>query len=107
MTEGDLQRATLDLAKTLGWRVARFPAANYVRKSNGQSFVLPLAHDTKGYPDVSLVRERFVVAEFKAEKKKLSPEQAVWRDALENAGVEYHLWRPEDWVSGAIEAALA
>ncbi len=106
MSEGDLQRYTLDLAKTLQWRVARFPAANFVRTKGGREFVKPLERDTKGFPDALLVRDRLVAIEFKDAKGVISLEQRQWADALLSAGVNYYLFRPADWASGVIEAAL-
>ncbi len=45
--------------------------------------------------------------EFKDEKGAISLEQRAWADALLSAGVDYYLFRPADWASGVIEAALA
>ncbi len=102
MTEGQLQTARLQR-----WRIARFPAANFVRTRDGREFVKPLAHDTKGFPDCLLVRDRVLAVEFKNVKGKLTTEQAMWRGWLERAGIESYLWRPEHWLSGAIEKVLA
>lgn len=96
MSEADLQHLAIDTAHRLGWVVARFPAANYMRTSAGKSFVKPLAHETKGWPDCVFVRDRMVVVEFKAAKEKLRPEQVVWLDRLRRAGVEAYVVRPAD-----------
>ncbi len=107
MTEAQLSKAVLDHARLLGWRIARFPAANWVRTSAGKEFVKPLAHDTKGFPDALLVRERLIAVEFKAEKGKLSFEQLAWNEALDRAEVEVYLWAPRHWNDGTVERVLA
>ena len=57
----------------------------------------PAQADGKGFPDLVLVRDRIVFAELKGHKyRKLEPEQIRWREDIEGAGGEYHLWYPED-----------
>ena len=53
----------------------------------------------KGYPDLTLARaeEGVLFAELKTETGKVSADQLRWRFELEQAGAEYHLWRPSDW----------
>ncbi len=107
MTEAQLSKAVLDHARLLGWRIARFPAANWVRTSAGKEFVKPLAHDTKGFPDALLVRERLIFVEFKTATGRASEEQMKWRTALIDAGLDAYLWRPSDWLDGSIDRVLA
>lgn len=104
MSEAQLQSLAIDTAHRLGWVVARFPARN-TRVAKGKTFNAPLAHETKGYPDVTFVRERMVVIEFKAAGEKLRPEQVVWLDRLLRAGVEAYVVRPAD--ADKIEAVLS
>lgn len=56
-----------------------------------------------GFPDIHAVRERVFYAELKRQNNELDPKQVEWREALETAGQEYHLWRPLDWLEGRIQ----
>ena len=94
MTEAELQKAVIELAQTFKWRVYH-------------------THDSRrsqaGFPDLCMVREAIIFAELKSEKGKIRPEQQEWIDALWNASgtsTEVYVWRPADWLSGAIEMAL-
>jgi len=69
-----------ELAKLFGWRVYH-PA-----------FSLNPAE--RGYPDLTLVRERIVFAELKTDTGKVTTSQEEWIVALKNAGVEVYVWRP-------------
>lgn len=60
-------------------------------------------HDSRrsvaGFPDYCCIRAnppRFLFAELKTEKGKLSDDQAKWIALLEVVGVEVHIWRPGD-----------
>jgi hypothetical protein len=66
-----------------------------------------MAGDT-GFPDLVLVRDgRLLFVELKAERGKASPEQGEWLEALSGVhGIEVCLWRPADWLSGAVAAFL-
>lgn len=102
MSEAELQRAVLGMAKLFGWRCAHFRTANTT-----QGWMTPVAADGKGFPDLVLVRgSELVFAELKAEKGRMSPEQVEWREALLSAGVRCAIWRPADWFSGAVEMVL-
>ena len=92
VTEADHQAAVVELARLLGWRVVHFRPA---RTSKG--WRTPVAYDATGFPDLVLVRDRLVVAELKGTGGRLRPEQRAWLDALRAAGVEAHLWGPDDW----------
>ncbi len=74
-----------------------------------------------GLPDtIAMKPGRLLFAELKSQKGKLRPKQAEVRGHLESVvaaigswngppgrpPVEYHLWRPSDLLSGAIERAL-
>jgi len=43
-----------------------------------------------------------IFAELKSQKGRISPTQEAWLAALPHSLV----WRPADWFSGAVEAAL-
>ena len=53
----------------------------------------------RGWPDVALVRPpRFILAELKSDKGKVTPQQQEWLDDLARCpGVEVWLWRPSDF----------
>lgn len=99
--EADLQANVIELALHTGW-LHHHPYDS--RRS------------TPGFPDLTLVRAqparptpgRLVFAELKAEDGQLTTDQQLWADYLRAVpGVEYYLWRPSDWRSGAIELVLA
>ena len=99
MTEKQLQAAVVRLARLLGWRAFHQYDS---RRSE------------PGWPDLVLIRrERLVFAELKAERGRVTPAQQETLDslrtvarAIQTGNVEVHLWRPADWHSGDIEAAL-
>ena len=83
VSEAAFQAAVVQLAKELGWHWHH-------------------AHDSRrteaGFPDLVLVRGgALLFVELKADRGRLSPEQAVWRDALQACGAAWYLWRPSDW----------
>jgi len=100
-TERDFQRAVIELAHLLRWRVAHFrPAQN----SKGV-WRTPVAADGAGFPDLVLLRgTRAIVAELKSEPGRVRPEQQAWLDSFNAASVAAYLWRPRDWPT--IEAVL-
>lgn len=50
-----------------------------------------------GFPDLVFVRDRVIFAELKAARTRVTREQRCWLDALDAAGAETYLWRPDDW----------
>ncbi|MCK9513768.1 MAG: VRR-NUC domain-containing protein [Pigmentiphaga sp.] len=100
VTEAQFQRQVLQLAKLCGWRSAHFRPAQ-----NGQGqWRTAVAGDGKGFPDLVLVRETVLFVELKVGKNRLTPDQVAWRDALQAAGANWHLWTDDDWP--AIEQTL-
>lgn len=95
--EQDWQRDVIALARTLGWRVAHFRPAQ-----TSKGWRTPVSADGKGFPDLILVRDRVIAAELKNERNKVTPEQNAWLVAFRDAGVEAHVWRPDD-----LEAVMA
>jgi len=60
-----------------------------------------------GYPDLTLCRDgRLIFAELKAERGRLSDEQARWLQDLAATRAEVVVWRPSDWLEGAMEGRL-
>lgn len=92
MTEAQLQAAIVDAARLQGWLV-------YHTYDSRRS--------AAGYPDLTLVRERVVFAEIKADKGRLSHAQQEWVIHLVNAGAEVHVWNPSSWRDGDVDAVLA
>ena len=85
MTEADLQRSVMDLARRYGWVAYHVPDS---RRATA-----------RGCPDLIMVNEgqtRVMFAELKTAKGKLRTEQVFWIGVLEAAGIEVHVWRPAD-----------
>jgi len=101
VTEAQLQAAVIELAQLCGWLVAHFRPA---RTQHG--WRTPVSADGAGFPDLVMVRgDRLVVAELKAKRGRVSPDQQAWLAAFSQVpGIEVHLWRPSDW--DAIESTL-
>lgn len=90
--ERDTQRTILDLAHTLGWRVAHFRPAR-----TDKGWRTPVAADGKGFPDLVLVRERVIFAELKREGESPKPDQVEWLNALSRGGAEVYIWTLADY----------
>lgn len=99
----ELQKAIIDLAHLHGWLVAHFQSV----KTEQRGWVTPVAADGKGYPDLTLVRERVVFMEIKGDGDKMRPDQDKWIAALQDAGAEVCVVHPADWRNGAIDQILA
>lgn len=92
VAEGDFQSTVVQFAQLHGWRVLTIRPA-WTEKG----WRTPVGGDGRGWPDCTFVRERLVVAELKALGGRLRPEQRDWLAALRRAGVETHVWTPDDW----------
>ena len=95
LTEAQFLRQLVDLAAILGWHYVHFRPAQTSRgwRTPVQG---PLG---KGWPDVTLVRERdrrLVFVELKSATGKLEPEQERVLSILRAAGCETYVWRPAD-----------
>lgn len=102
LSESAFQKQVIDLAHLYCWRAAHFRPAQV---KDGR-WVTPVAADGKGFPDLLLLRgSQQIVAELKVGRNKPSLEQEAWLAAFQLAGVEAHVWRPQDWKS--IEEALS
>lgn len=105
MSEAQLMSAVIDLARLLGYRVAHFRPAQ-----TAKGWRTPVSADGAGFPDLVLVLPgaRLLFVELKSEKGKLSAEQEAWMADLRSVSwdTEEYVWRPADWLSGAIEREL-
>lgn len=107
MSEDDLLRAVLDMARVLGVRSAHFRPARIKRGDGSWAWVTPVQGDGKGYPDITLAgRSGVLFRELKSDTGTLEPDQQVWASALAAAGADFAVWRPEDLRSGRIEREL-
>lgn len=105
MSESQLEAAVLDLAGMTGWLRAHFRAA--MLPCGG--WATHMSGDT-GFPDLVLARPgRLAMVELKDSRGRPSAEQVRWLDVLETVAgdeVDVCLWRPADWLSGAVAAYL-
>jgi hypothetical protein len=92
--ERDFQRAVIDLARLMGWRVHHTRPALTQRGR----WLTPIQGDA-GFPDLVLCRPpRLILAELKRVGGKTTAEQQAWLDALAScAALECYLWTPNDW----------
>lgn len=101
MREDELLTAVLDLAQAAGWRCF------HPRPARTQGGWRTATQGDNGWPDLALAGHgRFLLVELKRTGGALTDDQARWRHDLEAAGVEYHLWRPLDWLDGTIAKVL-
>lgn len=85
VTEAELQKAVVELARRFGWLVYHVPDS---RRATA-----------RGCPDLICLNEsqaRVMFVELKTEKGKIRPEQTFWIGVLTAAGIEVHVWRPSD-----------
>lgn len=108
MTETQLQRAVIECARWLGWRVAHFRPA---WTANG--YRTPVEGDGAGFPDLVMARGgHLIFAELKAAKGRHTAAQHGWLDDLLAVSVGshrvwvYECWRPAQWLDGTIEQVL-
>jgi len=94
ISEAHFQRQVLDLARILGWTVAHFRPAR-----TDAGWRTAVAADGAGYPDLTMVRDRLVIAELKTDIGRPSLAQRDWLEKLERAGIETYLWAPRDWTA--------
>ena len=84
ISERDLQRQVLDLARILGWSAYHPMLSKW---------------SERGWPDLALCRPpRLVFIELKRENGKVTEDQIRWLNMLgECIGVETYLFRPSDF----------
>jgi len=105
MNEKELQRAVLEEARLLGWRIAHFSTSRSMR--DGRAF-LTAQQGHRGFPDLVLLRPpRLIFAELKTARGRVDFDQATWLNGLDAVpGVEQFVWRPDDWRAGRVNDAL-
>jgi hypothetical protein len=105
MTEDELLRAVLDLAKLYGWRSLHIRPAR-----TDKGWRSPVQGDGKGFPDLLLLKEdggRMIAAELKSDKGRLTKDQEEWLEAFYWCDAQREVWRPADWNDGTILAELS
>lgn len=103
MTENDLLKTVIDMARLFGLTVAHFRTA----QAKSGNWVTPVQGDGKGYPDLTIVGPGGVLwRELKSARGVTSPEQRTWIAKLIGAGQDAAVWKPEDLHSGRIETEL-
>jgi hypothetical protein len=92
--EKEFQRAVIEYARLMGWRVHHTRPALTQRGR----WLTPVLGDV-GFPDLVLCRPpRLILAELKRAGGKVSPQQREWLNALQACdGVECYVWYPNDW----------
>lgn len=98
MTEGQWQKQVIQYATMMRWRVWHDNATNAPRRCPSCGEARRLPRNRSGLPDLILVRRpRVVWVELKADRGRLTDEQAAWLGDLRASGQEVYLWRPNDW----------
>jgi hypothetical protein len=94
LTESQFLQQVLDLLALHGWKTLHLrPGLN--RRGKWQTAV---QGSGVGWPDVFTCKgNRLLAAELKVGNRQPTAEQTAWLDALEKAGVEMYVWRPDDW----------
>lgn len=83
LTEKEFQKQVVDLAKAFGYRC--YHPWLSIRSE-------------RGWPDLALFKPgRFLLAELKTDKGKLTTSQEGMIADLQAAGIEVHVWRPRDF----------
>lgn len=94
MRETEFQSAVIELARWHGWMVHHTRPAQ-IRPGR---WATPIQGNA-GWPDLVLCRPQhgdFIVAELKRNGGRLSAGQKTWLLCLSQAGVEVHVWYPDD-----------
>ena len=105
MSHEELQDSVIELAHSLGWKIAGFRKAQY----EDGSWSTPLLADGEGWPDLFLANEeqkRVIAIEVKTAKDIVKPLQQIWLSVLAFCGVETYVVRPTDWHSGEVDRIL-
>jgi hypothetical protein len=93
MNHTEWQALVVDVARVYRWQHL------HVRRTIGRGRHWVTATNIKGWPDLFLwheLQQRTLAAELKIPPDDLSPDQAAVLESLARAGVETHVWRPDD-----------
>ena len=98
----ELQRAIIEMAKLLGWRIMHYAAGEDAdRLANADRGPSRLPRPGAARPP------RLIFAELKSKRGRVDFDQATWLNGLnEVKGVEQYCWRPADWELGTVEEVL-
>lgn len=92
ISEKDFTAQVIALARWYKWRVTHFRAAINQRGR----WLTPIQGDS-GFPDIFALRHnRAIIAELKAAKGRVTPEQVTWLSMAKDANLEVYIWRPAD-----------
>lgn len=93
MTEDRFRSQVVKVARSLEWK-----AMFIGRARGGKAWVTQMGADGRGWPDLTLVRERVIFVELKTDANyHVSEEERRWLEWLKLAGQEVYLWRPRMW----------
>lgn len=92
LSEEAFQAQVIELAEVCGWRVIEFEA--YRKAARGKFLG---EQRSTGWPDLTLIRERVIFRELKAQAGRASADQKEILGLLEAAGADVRVWRPSDW----------
>ena len=96
--EADFERKVADIARMYGWKIAHWGIGWSQR-----GYRTPARYDGSGFPDFVLIhpiRGLIWYRELKAgdrPNRQLDGAQQLWRNWLISAGVNYDVWRPDDF----------
>lgn len=101
MNGKQLTDAAVELARSKGYLCAHFRPA-----PSRSGYITPYSYDAKGWPDLILVGRKMLAVEVKGDGDSLRPEQRMWLDAFEKAGVQTLVLTSKAWRGGELEALL-
>jgi len=105
VTGKQIQDGIAALAQAKGWRCAHFSPGRVGPKDK---WITNYAYQSKGWPDLFLVRAgRLVAIEVKGDGDSVSRQQLDWLNALRDVGAQTAIVGPKEWASGAVERLLA
>lgn len=101
----EIQDGIAALARAKGYMVAHFSPGRVGPKDK---WVTSYAYDSKGWPDLFMVRpgQPPIAMEVKGDGDSMSAEQDAWMMVLMRAGCTVCVVTKKDWQSGMVEAIL-